>query len=74
MAPGDSIMLAERARIRRAQAPALRNLRDQLSTTECVEDRLGSPACTNRRHQADCPHGQLLEDIRTLDRATRAKP
>jgi hypothetical protein len=69
----------ERARIRRLQRGPLRNLRDQLDTTECLSeasdlDRLSGCGRGNLmriKHACDCPFGCLLADIRALDAATR---
>ena len=71
----------ERARIRKAQRGPLRNLRDQLDTTECLSeasDLNRLPGCgtgDKRRikHADDCPYGMLLADIRALDAATRPR-
>lgn len=64
---------AERARIRRRQASAIRNLRSLLIQTECAKASHCLPGCGPTRdvHGEDCPFGTLREDIRTLDAATR---
>lgn len=69
----------ERARIRRAQAPALRNLRSELAVTPCLREEFDGkefPGCgegdkRRTRHADDCGYGNLLEDLRTLEKATR---
>jgi hypothetical protein len=72
----DQIVLArrrgaddERARIAKAQAPALRNLRNLLMPECMAED--GLPGCTMRGHFEDCPRGMFLEALRMLRAATR---
>lgn len=63
--------LVERARIRKAQAGALRNLR-VLFAPEC-EDDIPFDVCTTRRHARDCPRRAFLAEIRALRAATRGE-
>jgi hypothetical protein len=64
----------ERARIRAAQAPALRNLRVLLMPECAIEDVHALAWCKGGWHQEDCPKGMFLGALRELRRATlRAK-
>lgn len=66
----DQARAEERERIRKAQAPALRNLR-VLLMPECLGDRWGDDHCKHGRHALDCPKGMMLEALRWLRAATR---
>lgn len=62
----------ERARVRKAQAGALRNLR-VLLMPECFDENVNGErmgACAPR-HAEDCPKGMMLEALRWLRAATR---
>lgn len=63
---------AERARIRAAQAPALRDLR-VLLMPECSGEGFDAlPGCSNGRHAEDCGKGLMLDVLRALRAATRS--
>ena len=75
----DVAVVAERIRVRLAQAPALRSLRSELAVTPCLREQFDGnefPGCgkgdkRRTKHAEDCGYGNLLEDIRTLEKATR---
>lgn len=71
----DQARAEERARvrkaIRKAQAPAIRVLRELArEEVDCAAD-WELPGCTARRHAQDCPRRIALEAIRGLSAATK---
>lgn len=60
----------ERARIAKAQAGALRNLR-VLFAPECDSEEFIPAGCTGRRHKVECARGDFERQLRWLRDATR---